>query len=234
MRQISLTFLGKPRSAAAEHAHESTWTMTLPLIVLAFFSVTVGWTGIKRDFPLLGGMIPPWIEEFLGSMAHGEGHAAGFVLEPLGTSLVVALGGLGLGWLVYRRITLESGDPLVRWLGPVHTLLRRKYYFDELYEVVFVRPSYWFADKVAYWFIDRKVIDGVLHAVARSVLAIGAFLRKYIDLAVVNGFGDLVGESTKRFGRWFRVVQTGRVQVYLIAGMAFAVLLLSYLALSRP
>jgi len=234
MRQISLTFLGKPRTAAAEHAHESTWTMTLPLIVLAFFSVTVGWTGIKRDFPVIGGIVPPWLEELLGSMVHGEGHAAGFAFTPLATSLVVALGGLGLGWLVYRRITAESGDPLVRWLGPVHTLLRRKYYVDEFYAVAFVRPAYWFADKVAYWFIDRKVIDGVLHAVARSVLAVGAFLRKYIDLLVVNGFGDLVGGGTKRFGGWLRYVQTGRVQGYLIAGMAFAVLLLSYLALTRP
>ena len=234
MRQISLTFLGKPRSVAAEHAHESTWTMTLPLIVLAFFGVTAGWVGIKGDFPVLGGLIPPWIEEFLGSMTHGEGHEAAFRLEPLATSLVVALGGLALGWLVYRRITVQSGDPLVRWLGPVHTLLKRKYYVDELYDKVFVRPAYWFADRVAYWFLDRKVIDGVLHAVARSVLAIGGFLRKSIDLPIVNGFGDLVGESTKRFGGWFRVVQTGRVQAYLIAGMAFAVLLLSYLALSRP
>jgi NADH-quinone oxidoreductase subunit L len=226
--------LGKPRSVAAEHAHESTWTMTLPLVVLAFFGVTVGWVGIKRDFPVLGGLIPPWIEEFLGSMLHAEGHEGLFSYVPLVTSLVVALGGLALGWLVYRRITAEAGDPLVRWLGPVHTLLRRKYYFDELYDFLFVRPSYWFAEKVVYLFIDRKVIDGILHAVARAVLAIGAFLRKYIDLKVVNGFGDLVGVSTKRFGGWFRVVQTGRVQAYLIAGMAFAVLLLSYLALSRP
>jgi NADH-quinone oxidoreductase subunit L len=153
---------------------------------------------------------------------------------PLVTSLVVALGGLGLGWLVYRRVKAETGDPLVRWLGPVHTLLRRKYYFDELYDFLFVRPSYWFAEKVVYLLIDRRVIDGILHAVARAVLAIGASLRKYFDLPVVNGFGDLVGESTKRFGGWFRLVQTGRVQAYLIAGMAFAVLLLSYLALSRP
>ncbi len=235
MRQISLTFLGDPRTPAAEHAHESVKTMTIPLIVLAFFSLSAGWVGVKGDFPLIGGMIPPWIEEFLGAMlpAHVI-QAEGFNYIPLLTSLAVSLGGLGLGWLVYRRVRVGAPDPMARALGPVYTLLQRKYYFDELYDFLFVRPSYWFAEKVSYWFLDRKVIDGALHAVARASLAVGAFLRKYIDLLIVNRFGDLVGESTKRFGHWFRRVQTGRVQGYLIAGLAFAVLLLSYLTLNRP
>ncbi|MCJ7511491.1 MAG: NADH-quinone oxidoreductase subunit L, partial [Anaerolineales bacterium] len=115
MRQISLTFLGQPRTSAAEHAHESAWTMTAPLILLAFFAVTVGWVGIKGDFPVIGGLVPPWIEEFLASMLAAEGgHAAGLSFVPLLTSLVVSLGGLGVGWLIYRRITAEAGDPLVR------------------------------------------------------------------------------------------------------------------------
>ncbi len=123
MRQISLTFLGKPRTAAAEHAHE---------FDLDHDPAADRAGVLQRDRrldrhqarlpPVIGGMIPPWLEELLGSMVHGEGHDAGFAFTPLVTSLVVALGGLGLGWLVYRRITAESGDPLVRWLGPVHTL----------------------------------------------------------------------------------------------------------------
>ena len=51
MRQISLTFLGKPRTEAAEHAHESHWTMWLPLVILAFFAIVAGWVGIKADMP---------------------------------------------------------------------------------------------------------------------------------------------------------------------------------------
>jgi NADH-quinone oxidoreductase subunit L len=54
MRQISLTFLGKPRTEAAGHAHESHWTMLLPLIILAFFAIVAGWVGIKADMPGLG------------------------------------------------------------------------------------------------------------------------------------------------------------------------------------
>src|SRR3989337_2577034 len=45
MRQITLTFLGKPRTGEADHAHESKWTMTLPLILLAVFSIAIGWAG---------------------------------------------------------------------------------------------------------------------------------------------------------------------------------------------
>ncbi len=91
MRQITLTFLGKPRTKAAEHASESVPTMTMPLVVLAFFAVTAGWTGIPESFPGLGGLIPNWFEEFVGSMLthHPE---AGHSLVPLFTSLTVALG----------------------------------------------------------------------------------------------------------------------------------------------
>jgi hypothetical protein len=78
------------------------------------------------------------------------------------------------------------------------------------------------------------VIDGLLHGVARLVLLVGAWLRRWIDLLIVNGFGDLVGGATKGAGRAFRVVQSGRVQAYLAAGLLFAGLMLSFLLLVRP
>ncbi len=56
MRQITLTFLGEPRTKEAEHAQETPWTMTVPLMVLAFFALTYGWVGIPEHFPLLGGI----------------------------------------------------------------------------------------------------------------------------------------------------------------------------------
>src|SRR5512135_2292764 len=59
MRQISLSFLGQPRTEAANHAHESHWTMILPLVILAFFAITAGFVGVKAGFPGLGSMITP-------------------------------------------------------------------------------------------------------------------------------------------------------------------------------
>ena len=233
-RQIGLTFLGKPRSAAAEHAHESGRVMLLPLVLLSLFSIAAGWAGIHHEFPLIGGAIPNFVEEFVGQALTEHPEALPFAFPPLLTSLVVSLGGLGLGFLVYRNLPRGATDPLARWLGPVHVLLRRKYYFDELYDFLFVRPAYWFAETFVYAWVDRKVIDGLLHGVGRASLRLGGWLRRAIDLPVVNGFGDLVGETTKAAGRTFRVIQSGRVQAYLAAGLLFVGLLLSFLLLVKP
>ncbi len=67
MRQITLTFLGNPRTEAAENAQETHWTMTVPLVVLSIFAIGYGWVGIPEGFPVIGGLIPNWFHEFVGS-----------------------------------------------------------------------------------------------------------------------------------------------------------------------
>jgi NADH-quinone oxidoreductase subunit L len=234
MRQITLTFLGKPRTPAAGQAHESVWSMTLPLVVLAVFAVAAGWIGIPEEFPVLGGLLPNWFHEFVGGTLLEHPQALPFNAVPLLTSVGVALTGLLLGWLVYRRVPSGAADPLSRPLGPIYRLLQNKYYFDELYDLLFVRPAYWFAETFVYRWLDRGVIDGFLHAVGRTALWLGSFLRNAIDLPIVNGFGDAVGEGVKRFGRRIRVIQTGRVQEYLVIGLLFTGLLLSYVIFFQP
>jgi NADH-quinone oxidoreductase subunit L len=231
MRQITLTFLGKPRTKAASHAHESTWTMVAPLIVLAVFAVSAGWVGIPEEFPVLGGLIPNWFHEFLGGTLLEHPMPIAFNPIPLLVSIGVALTGLTMGWLVYRSLPSGATDPLEKPLGPIYTLLKRKYYFDEIYERVLIQPAYWFAEQFTYLFLDRKVIDGVLHFFAEAALKIGGFLRERIDLPIVNGSGDAVGDGIKLAGREIRVLQTGRVQLYLIFGVLFTGVLLSYLLL---
>jgi NADH-quinone oxidoreductase subunit L len=234
MRQITLTFLGQPRTEAAGHAHESKWTMTLPLIVLAVFAVAAGWVGIPDDFPLIGGLLPNWMHDFVGGTLLEHPHPIEFSPIPLLTSVTVSLLGLLGGWLVYRNVKAGAPDPLVRALGPVYTLLKNKYYFDELYDRFLVAPAYWLAESFTYLFVDRKLIDGFLHGVADVAGRVGSFLRGYIDLPIVNGAGDLVGEGVKRAGRGGRLIQTGRVQGYLVVGVAFVAVLLSYVLLVRP
>jgi NADH-quinone oxidoreductase subunit L len=234
MRQISLTFLGQPRTEAAKHAHESVWTMTLPLLVLAVFAVGIGWVGIPEHFPVLGGVVPNWFHDYVGGTLIEHPHAVDFNPVPLLVSIGVAFGGLLFGWLVYRRVPAGVPDPLQRWLGPIYTVLKNKYYFDELYHFLFVRPAYWFAETFTYRWIDRGLIDGFLHGVGRTALRVGSFLRNAIDLPIVNGLADRFGEGVKWLGRTFRVVQTGRVQEYLIIGLVFTGLLLSYVLLVQP
>ena len=241
MRQISLTFLGQPRTKAAEHASERDplfrW-MLFALVILSAFAVTAGWAGIPESFPLLGGLpralgfTPNWFHEFVGGTLLERPEAEAFNLVPLVTSLVVALGGLGLGWLVYRRVPAGARDPL-EVLGPLHTLLKNKYYFDELYDFILVRPVRWLAETFVSVWVDRGVIDGTLHLIGRVALRLGDIFRNYFDAPVVNGFGDLVGEGVKRIGREARVIQTGRIQQYLATATAIMVVLagvLIYLA----
>ena len=222
-RQITLTFLGQPRTKAAEHAHESKWTMTLPLVVLSVFAVGAGWAGIPADFPGLGGLIPNWFEEFVGSMLHFEQPEAVHSLVPLFTSLVVALGGLALGWGVYRRLS-ERVDPLEKPLGGLYTLLKNKYYVDEFYQAAVIRPANWVANVFTYKFLDQTIIDGVLHAIARFGVWLGSGLRNIIDLPVVNGAGDTAAATTRGVGMFLRSKQSGRIQQYMVIAISLLVL----------
>ena len=228
MRQITLTFLGEPRSKAAEHAHESKWTMTAPLAMLALFSLTIGWAGIPKGFPVLSSFIPNWVHEFVGATLLEPTESLEFNVIPLLVSVGVALGGLLIGYLMYRRQEAGAPDPLAR-LGRVYVWIQNKYYFDELYDFLFVRPLYWIAETFVYRGLDRRVIDGTLHGVAGLAGRLGGFLRNKIDLPIVNGSGDLVGEGIKTAGFEGRVIQTGRVQAYLIVGIIFAGAMLSYI-----
>jgi NADH-quinone oxidoreductase subunit L len=211
MRQITLTFLGEPRTEEARHAQEPPWTMTAPLVVLAFFAVTYGWVGIPEHFPLLGGLVPNWFHEFVGSTLAEHPEAAPFSPIPLLTSLGVALGGLFFGWLAYRNVKSPAEDKLQI---PV---LKNKWYFDEAYDFLFVKPSYWLAEKFTYLFLDRGVIDGILHSVARFSLFLGHAFRNYFDKPVVN---ELIGDGTanlvKTSGQKLRYIQVGRVQSYML------------------
>ncbi len=237
MRQITLTFLGKPRTKEAEHAQETHWTMTVPLMTLAFFALTFGWTGIPENFPLLGGIIPnwfhPWVISTLGEHAEHAVEVA-FNWGPLLTSLVVALGGLYAGWLVYRNIPAGAEDPLKKPLGKLYPVLQNKYYFDEFYDKVFVQPSMWVSAVFTFQIMDRGLIDGFLHSLARFSVFLGGFFRYVIDDPIINGFGDWVADTTRSIGNKLRVIQTGRVQQYMVAALLFVAAVLVYFVTAMP
>jgi NADH-quinone oxidoreductase subunit L len=172
-------------------------------------------------------------------------------------SAVLAVGGLFLGWLIYGRKPLAKGqpDPLVKALGPVHTVLKNKYYFDELYQATVVRGSIglanlffkfdnkWVLDPIVngvgrlgtaladglFRFVDMPIIDGTVNLIGKAGAALSA-AWDWIDLHIVDGFVNLTGRLTEMLGRVLRTIQTGRVQQYaLIAATAVVVLLAVYL-----
>ncbi|MBN2044382.1 MAG: NADH-quinone oxidoreductase subunit L [Anaerolineales bacterium] len=226
MRQITLTFLGKPRTKEAEHAHETNLWMTGPLMVLAVLAIGFGWVGIPESFPGLGNYSNNWLHHFLG---HGlpewlYTEALEFSWFPLIASLVVALGGLGLGYAVYKDVPSAEEDPLKKVLGGFHTWLENKYYFDEAYDFLFIQPAKWFSEKVVFQLMDRKLIDGFLHLVARVTYWLGGIFRNYFDIPVVNRLiGDTLGGAVPQwFGKQLRKVQTGAIQTYMILAMVVA------------
>ena len=219
MRQITLTFLGEARTKEAEHAQETPWTMTVPLLVLAFFAVTYGWVGIPEHFPVLGGLVPNWFHDFVGHTLAEVPEAPEFSWIPLLTSLVVALGGLFFGWLVYRNVKSPAED---RLQIPV---LKKKWYFDEAYDFLFVKPAYWLAETFVYKWMDLGLIDGILHAFGKVTAFLGTSIRQYIDKLIIN---ELMGDGTARVTQWFggrlQPLQTGRIQQYMLASLGLLIL----------
>ena len=225
-RQITLTFLSRARTSAAEHAHESTRTMTIPLIVLAVFAVAAGWFGIPHTFPGLGQVVPNFFEEFLGGMIHTEGHAAAVAHSyvPLIVSVVVSIGGLLLGYLVYRGFsTAGEKDPVGKRLGFYWDWLQNRYYIDQFYQRVFIETSNWLAEVFTYRWIDKGVIDGLIEGVAKGSLWLGAAVRRWIDLQIVNWLGDQSGKLVRGTGLELREVQTGRIQQYMLLALLLLV-----------
>ena len=214
MRQITLTFLGEARTKEAEHAQENKWTMTAPLVVLSFFAVTYGWVGIPEHFPLLGGIVPNWFHEFGGGTLAEHPPVLEFNIVTLLTSLVVALGGLGLGWFVYRNVNSPAEDKLQI------PFLKNKYYFDEMYEVIFIKPAIWFSEVFVSKWMDKGFIDGILHLFGPATGGVGSAIRNYFDLPVINQFfGDGSADATWWVGKNLRPIQTGRIQQYLILSL---------------
>jgi NADH-quinone oxidoreductase subunit L len=247
-RQITMVFLGKPRTDAAQHAseHDSIFKwMVLPLGVLAVFALVGGWVGIPRAFPILGRLSTNPFHHFVGSLAEAleiEVPELPFNLTPVAISVIVAMGGLLLGWLVYRKYAevgtvaevppLRRPDPLQRLLGRVWTLLQHKYYFDELYDKIFVRGAL----RLSRWlfhFDDLWIIDPFVEWVGRLWRRLSEASR-WADTRIVDAIVDGVGSVTQWSGDAVRTIQTGRVQNYLlIALVTISVLLGAFLLLPK-
>ena len=219
-RQVFLTFFGKPPTEAAAHAPESVPSMVWPLIILAAASIPLGLAGT------------PWANQyftFVGEYFHMPGvhlHHGGF--DPLiaAISLGVALLGWFVAWLLYgRKPLVEAVDPLEKPLGPVYTLLKNKYYFDELYDAIFIQPTIRLARQCATF--DGKVIDAVVNAVGRFGRWLASWLMKAIDHPIIDGAVNGVGKAATWCGEFMRATQTGQIQNYLLVAAVTVVLLLA-------
>ena len=170
-RLIRLTFYGEKRYDEHKvHVHESPRSMTWPLLILAFLSLTGGWFAAPA---LWGGK--DYFSEFL-SPVFGAGESAGAASASLeyifsGVAVVAAFAGLIVALRMYGK-TVKRGTS-----EGVHKLLYNKYYVDEIYAVAVVRPLMWLSTNVLWKVVDAGMIDGTVNGVADGAAAVGDTLR---------------------------------------------------------
>jgi len=234
-RMWFMTFTGEPRDLHVyDHAHESPWTMTLPLMALALMAwlFALGWYPWDAS--------ASWLEH---EIEHAQPIAvsANFDLEhkfavsyhEVTGLIVLVLVSLGFTFavLLYYWRTLSAAETKEQF-GRLHTFLSNKWYFDELYSAVVVRPAL----VVAHWCknVDLYAIDGVLHAVAYATKWV-SWLEGRFDNGVVDGLINLLGNVTFRTGVRLRGLQTGYLRSYvlfLVLALIGIVVALSYVVMA--
>ncbi|HET6438892.1 MAG TPA: NADH-quinone oxidoreductase subunit L [Anaeromyxobacter sp.] len=178
-RLFVLTFLGKPRTPAAEHAHESSPVMTVPLWILAVGSIV----GVLMAWPFE--WPSPRLSDALEQLTAGAFNLAARQVQ-LGARLVapgqvfgehpawpyflawgLALLGTLLGWLLYAGRLREVPARLARALPGVYQFTVDKFRVDELYDLLVVRPFQWLS-MVLWKVVDVSVIDGLVNGVGQA------------------------------------------------------------------
>jgi NADH-quinone oxidoreductase subunit L len=225
-----MTFAGTPRDHHRyDHAHESPWVMAGPLVVLAVFAVGVGWpifnaTGhrvpdvtnlLEQARPV--GQLGNKTGAILPQLVIPDEHAshADKVRNPAGWSAIgVALAGIGGATIVYLWEVI-SAAALRRYLNALYHLTWNKWWFDELYDYVFVRPTHAVSGFIART-LDRGIIDSILHACAWLYRGLSIFVAFVGDRLIIDNSVDTFASKTWDAGLALRSVQTGRLRQYVM------------------
>jgi NADH-quinone oxidoreductase subunit L len=238
-RQVTLVFLGRPRTPPAARAAEPSRWMLAPIAFLAVPAVAAGWIGVPADFPVLGGILPDWIGRWIGRVQAVSSEAVTGLMEQrlpicctlsgpesapfspavLAVSAAVSIGGLLLGWLAHRRYRAGEKDPMEIILGPLFPFLQAGCRLDDLNQKLFVTPARRIADVLVADWIDRRILDGFLQAIGRAAGGLGRLLRNAVERPLINGGADGIGNGARRAGAELRSLQSGRVQEYLLIGL---------------
>jgi NADH:ubiquinone oxidoreductase subunit 5 (subunit L)/multisubunit Na+/H+ antiporter MnhA subunit len=220
-----MTFAGVPRDHhVADHAHESPQVMVMPLVVLAILAVVAGWTlpggfGIAN---LLEQSRPAGTAETAaGGFAFGQtltipaehlSHGEPFHAIATWTAFGTALGGVLLAAAMYLWRVI-SPAAVATACRPVYTFLANRWYFDELYDALFVVPVHGLAAAASG--VDRGLIDPLINGLAwvtRQVAGIDA----WIDRTLVDGLVNATARATWAAGLELKKLQTGSLRQYVM------------------
>jgi NADH-quinone oxidoreductase subunit L len=198
-RQLLLVLAGDARSEGARRAEESPPLMTLPLVALALLTVLAGGLGIAF------GAHASWLTGLLAPVVGGEQIAGGPAKVILAlVASVATFGGLGLAWFTYGTRSVLDPARVSAAVPGLYRLAWRKFYVDEVYGALFVRPFLATADFL-WHVVDDGVIDGAVNGVGRATIAVAQRSRR---------------------------LQTGIVRNYLLLMLLGAVVVAAYLLLA--
>ncbi|MEM9352407.1 MAG: NADH-quinone oxidoreductase subunit L [Planctomycetota bacterium] len=216
-----MTFCGEPRDAHRyDHAHESPSSMTTPLLIMSFFAIAVGW-------PFLG--LVDLLEQGrpIGTQATTQGVLLPSLvlpdehlshLEPIKTqagltAFTAAAAGLLLATVIYLWRALNPAE-IKQTFTPLYRALWNKWWFDELYHVVFTLPTLALGKVIAA--IDKNLIDGLIHASARGSRGVSKVVELVFDRTVIDGSVNAFARGTWDVGVWLKRIQTGSLRQYVM------------------
>jgi NADH-quinone oxidoreductase subunit L len=188
-RAMFMTFFGQYRGHA--HPHEAPRVMTIPLVILALLSLVGGYLSV-----------PTWLGKFFPTLEAPEDFSL------VAISVIAGLLGIGLAYLMYVR-NPGLADSLARNLGVVYRTVSNKYYVDEIYDALIVKPMVKGSRLVLWRGVDAGLIDGA-----------------------VNG----VGSQAQGFGGWLKLFQSGNIRSYatwVVFGSVILVVALSLIGAVR-
>ncbi len=223
MRCWWMTFMGKPRDHHVyEHAHESP-LMFWPLIVLAagtIYSSYYLFRPMISDASLTATAAPLVLA--VDGAAHNPAINTAHRWLVFGVGLAFLVGfGVAIGIYMHG---LALAERIRRSVWPLHTLLEHKYYFDEVYEIVWVKGCIGLA-KVCR-FIDTWFVDLIFNITASATERLAAFSGLILDNQGVDGFVNGVSDASMTFSDYIRGPQTGRIRNYVLFAAAAATIVL--------
>jgi NADH-quinone oxidoreductase subunit L len=212
--------------------------MYYPLVLLAVFAVGVGWpipyVGVQAllNQAQPAGTLAPSQGELLTDLKYPSEHESHLDKFHVPTEIVAtstALFGFLLA-VVFYGLRLLNPNEVRAQFRPIYEFLIHKWYFDELYNALFIQPVLFISRRVAQF--DRHVIDRAINRLAASVRGV-ARLDDMIDRYVVDGAVNVAADWIFGIGVWFHGAETGKLRQYVmfivVATVALFVLISFYM-----
>ena len=176
-RMIYLTFHGESRvdSHTAEHVHESPFSMTIPLMILAALAVTGGFFGVPHVFHVIPNGMENYFQGFFAEIPSGHG-----TVSTEWTLMAFSVAFALLAWFFASRL-YHSGFELAAGLRSkwesLYQLSLNKWYVDELYNTLIIQPGRLFSTHVLWRLFDQNVIDRAVNTTADVARMVGNSIR---------------------------------------------------------